>query len=173
MPFTFNSTPGDAEANSYSTVDDADTYFGGRYPNDKWTKLSTAGKQTVLASATRRLDAEMYNGRPTDTVQRLQFPREVVFDRNSYSYGSNEIPLNLKNATHEYAYFILSADDRIMEEIELHDAAMMDGFKVGPLDYKFGKKAKMDQLPETVKNELVAIGYAVWLGGTQVTNMYR
>lgn len=172
MAFTFNSTSGDAAANSYSSVEDADNYFGGRYPNDYWTSLSSTDKQKVLATATRRLDAEMYSGRQTTNTQRLQFPREVIFDRDTYNYASDEIPFNLANAVYELGYFLLEADDRIMEEAELHDANMMDSYSVGPLTYGFNGKVKMDALPERVINELKAIGHGVWLKGMKVNTLH-
>lgn len=173
MAFVFDSTPGSATANSFVSVTDADDYFSGRFENDLWTALPSATKQRLLATATRRLDAENYYGSRHSQTQSLQFPRDVVFNRDSYPYASNEIPRNLKYATCELAYFALKQDDRIVSEIELHDAQGLDAFSVGPLSYQFNGRLKMDALPETVKNELKAIGHQIWLGGATMTQMFR
>lgn len=171
MAFVFDATIGGASANSYLTVAQADDYFDSRYDNELYTDLTDEEKQRLLVTASRRLDAEHYAGRSVTETQALQFPRVVAYDRNYYPYQQNEIPVNLKNAVCELGYFYLQKDDRMLDETELHDAAMLENYKVGPLQYGFRNNAKMDQLPETVKKQLRAIGYSVWLGEVTATRM--
>ena len=174
MAFTLDATVGGASSNSYLTVEEADDYFDGRYGSDLYTSLQTASKQQLLASATKRIDAEKYAGiKNEQNLQRLQWPRNLVYDRDGYPYENQAMPFNLKNAVCELLYFYLQADDRNLDELETFDARNLSEFSIGPLSYKFNSWAKMDTLPDTVKNELVAIGLGAWLGETGPTQLFR
>jgi hypothetical protein len=173
MAFVFDATTGGSTTNCYLSVTEADDYFAGRFVNDKWTTLSSVKKQALLVTSTRRIDVENFSGRKANTAQSLQFPRDITFNRDSYPYPTNTIPTNLKSAVCELAYFYLQSDDRILEDIELHDAVNLNAYSVGPLNYQFNGKLKMGALPETVKNELKAIGPLVWLGESKVNQMFR
>jgi hypothetical protein len=171
MAFTFDATVGGTTSNSYPTLEQANDYFDGRYENDLWTGKSDAEKQRLLVSATRRIDAETFTSIKNDLNQSLQFPRLAAADRDGYIIDPNEpLPKNLINAVCELSYFMMQSDDRIMSEVELHDAEMMKNYKVGPLDRGFNR-AEMDKLPKTVTNELKAIGSGVWTGEVNITSL--
>lgn len=163
MAFTFDASIGGTVSNSYITLSDANDYFDSRYGNDLWS-LSDADAQRLLVSATRRIDIERYSGIKANESQSLQMPRNVISNRDGYPYTSTTIPLNLKNAVCELAYFILQADERKLSEVELHDIEFIESDELGPLKNKYRAGSNMDKLPNTVINELKAIGPGVWLG---------
>jgi len=167
MAFTFDATIGGEDSNSYCTVEQADDYMDARLSTDAWDALSTSDKESALAMATRRINAERFGGRKTAQSQALQFPREVIYDKDGYVYDSNVIPQELINATCEMALFYLERDEEgIVTEYELHDAQYIESYGVGPLSYKFKKGAKADGLPNAVQRELRAMGLGVWLRNT-------
>lgn len=160
MAFIFDATIGGTASNSYATTAELDDYFDGRYPNDLWTGLSTTDKQRIAVTATRRLEQESWSGVKVDETQALDFPRDAIFNSEGRSYSTTEIPTGLVNALGELAYFLLSSDDRILSELDLHDANSLSTYSVGPLDYGFKGKIKANELPQNVKDELDAIGDA-------------
>jgi len=166
MAFTLDSTIGGANANAYTTrlemVDIADGHIDG----ELFTDLEDAEQEKYISMATFRLDAEKYSSIRVNNIQALEFPRSGIFNSNFNSYSITEIPDGLKRAAFELILFWLKADDRIMEEAELHDANMIDSYQIGPLKYKFRPNAQMDKLPATVMRELEGIGPNVWQGGT-------
>lgn len=164
MAFVLDSTVGGADANAYGTRAEYIEIAEGHFEGELFTNLSNLQKDQYISRASLRLDAERYTALPTTLTQRLQFPRNFAFKRSYTSYGTNEIPYNLKLAVFELIIFWLKCSDRLLDEVELHDAAMMTDFSVGPLKMGFRANAKMDQLPETVKRELLAIGPNVWIG---------
>lgn len=171
MAYAFDATIGGAVANSYATVEQLDTYFGGRYPADLWDSLPTADKQKIATTATRRIDQETFYGGKAKSSQSLQFPRINASDREGNTYQSNIIPQNLINAQAELIYFLLQAEDRNLSELDLHDAQSLDGLSVGPLNYSFKGKIKANQLPDSVKSELKALG--CWMPGINPTVISR
>jgi hypothetical protein len=67
---------GRADANSYSSVVDADAYFLTRPRSTAWTALTEDGKAQHLIHATRILDGSMiWDGEPLSSTQALAFPR--------------------------------------------------------------------------------------------------
>lgn len=178
----FDPTISGVSANSYITVSDADSYFslhldGSAY----WSSLPTATKQAALAQATNRLDMETYVGRPTNSNQRLQWPRSFVVDRNQYpnqdileSMGgqyyipSDSIPKELQDAVCEQAlhYLKVQAGDYTVDE---NDLETLSAYKIGPIDVTIKGNMKADRLPSKVKRLLSAIGYEAWLGNSPLT----
>lgn len=95
MAFTPEDGTGLADANSYSDVATADSYFADRN-NAAWAALTTGNKQAALIAATDYIDAvfgAFFRGVPVSETQALCFPRDEF----------TGIPANLKKATAEYA----------------------------------------------------------------------
>lgn len=67
--------------NSYISLTDASTYFGGRLFADPWTNASEDDKAKALIMATKKIDRQALTGRKAATNQKLQFPRSI------YSYN--------------------------------------------------------------------------------------
>lgn len=163
MAFVFNSTAGDAAANSFVSVDYADMYFSVHLDGAFWT-VTTNQKQAALVMATDRLNVEMYGGQRASTTQALSWPRSYIESIDSPAYGyisSTTIPAPLEKATCEMAlhYLKVAAGEFSMDD---RDLETLSSYKVGPMD--FGVKAgfKADSLPQKVQNLLSSIGTAAW-----------
>jgi hypothetical protein len=127
-----DATIGGSTANSYVTVNEADTFFSSHYSLTKastWAALSTAQKESALKRATqildtlRVLDNEFSTGSlPLALVidnayeltihrqlvgQRLQFPRNIDIDTGDVPF----IPQNVKDAECEQAVHLLNFDE--------------------------------------------------------------
>lgn len=171
----FDTTISGASATSYITVAQADDYFEFRHENDLYpSDLLT--KQKLLVSATRRLDAELYNGYKTIPAQALQFPRTVIYDRDGLSYATDAIPQNMINAVCEMIYAILKDDERLMGDDLLRDMENVSSFS-GSIDgmavsYAIRADAKANKLPQEVITELKAMG-DVWKKSQKVTLLKR
>lgn len=73
---------GRADAESYFSVTDADTYHA-NIGNSAWATLSTQVKEQCLRKATQYLDSQYaFIGYKLNSVQRLEWPRQ----QNSYYY---------------------------------------------------------------------------------------
>ena len=69
---------GKADANSYASVADGDSYHDGHLYATAWTGASADQKAVALVMATRLIDAEFqFNGTRTTANQALQWPRAM------------------------------------------------------------------------------------------------
>jgi hypothetical protein len=122
MPFTFDATVGGATANSLTTVEFADEYFGASVYAAQWPATSAGAdlvtKQQALATATRELDRLNWQGQRTNwNVQRLQWPRVGLEDRDGNYLASDSIPREIQEATCELALYYLQIDpDTVVDE---------------------------------------------------------
>ena len=87
MAVTIDATAGDASANSYLTLSDAQAIVDGMVEDadvTAWASATTDQKNRALYTATQRLDRERFLGaRATDT-QALQWPRTGVRKPDTY-----------------------------------------------------------------------------------------
>ena len=139
-----------ADANSYISLADADTYFEGRVDTDAWDAAETDEQNRTLVTATNRLEQQDFHGTPTDSDQRLKWPRSGLTDMDSRSYGQDVIPEPVEEATCELALALVNGD------LELKDTGL-EGFNaasVGPLrvDVYHGREA--GALPRQVVRRL-------------------
>ena len=131
MAVTINATAGDASANSYITLAEADAYVEAMVLSTdaaRWDSGNTDSRNRALTAATQRLDRERFLGaRATDT-QALQWPRTGVRKPdtyvNTYATGfpfrisedyftDTEIPDQIKRAQIELAVYLHSEKDGI------------------------------------------------------------
>ena len=131
MAVSINATAGDASANSYITLTQADSYVDAMISSDDVSKWSTGTDDTrnrALTAAAQRLDRERFLGaRATDT-QALQWPRTGVRKPdtyvNTYATGfpfrisedyftDTEIPDQIKRAQIELAVYLKNNVDGI------------------------------------------------------------
>ena len=171
MAFQLDATISGPSANSYLDIDDADTYFGGRFGADAWFAFTDAQKQQLLASATKTIDTCIFSGFKHLKEQALQWPRYSIFDREGYPLTG--IPAKLMEATCELAMWIWQEPDRILSDNEL---MQIDNYKVGPLDVKFNATKMI--VPVKVEQLLKAIGPNVLLtsvgnGRTESLSFHR
>ena len=93
-------TAGAANANSYGTLTEADTYFANHPDFDSWDE--SPNQEEALIWAAMRLDEYDFIGSIATTTQALKWPRisDEIFD---IVWTDTEIPLRLKYAQFELA----------------------------------------------------------------------
>jgi DnaT-like ssDNA binding protein len=110
MALVLIETPGAIDANTYSTLDEANAYFEARLHKTNWH--NSPDRNAALAWATQLLDAYFeWDGNKAASTQALEWPRLSVSDESGYLVSSTAIPAFLKRATAEFAMW-LSASDR-------------------------------------------------------------
>ena len=97
--------------NSYSSIDDANTYHSERLHNSEWSDADNAVRESALVWASRTLDEKYdWQGSPTDTDNGLRWPRSYVYDRDETLLDSATIPAFLARATAELALELVKSD---------------------------------------------------------------
>jgi len=149
MP-TVITTVGAATANSYVSEADADTYHTlhiAAYVTD-WTGAIPTTKQEAVILATRLLDA-MYEwaGYAVDDVQALGFPRSDLLTRNGFALDYESIPVELENATAEFARQLITSNRAADSEI---DAQGITDLKAGPVALSFKDFVPPKVVPDAV-----------------------
>ncbi len=147
---TLIATAGAANANSYCTLVEADSYHETHLYASTWTDASDDDKVIALIWATRVLDQVCdWGGEKASSSQALRWPRGGVYDQDNIAISVSIIPTWLKNATAEYARLLLSKD-RLQE---MDDA--LNGLKrasVGSLSVEFDSSSQITVLPISVQN---------------------
>jgi len=138
-----------SDANSYSSVIDADIYHETRLQNTTWTTLSSdTQKEIALMWATRILDEEMnWKGVKYTEGQALRWPRSGVSGPDGYSISYSVTPDFLINATAEFAMHLV-AEDRTL------DSGTMGFTKIaaGSVKLEIDKMWQKSVLPRSVWN---------------------
>lgn len=151
MAITIISTPGDEAANSYVTLDEANTYLEASLNAAIWADLDDERKKASLVHATRLIESFMFGGLKSTSTQALEWPREGVYDRNGYYVAG--VPRKLKDAQCEIAMWELNEPDRLAGRFELET---MEAVKIGPINYNVAPGAPV--LPSYIMDMLKAIG---------------
>ena len=116
MAFTFDSTVGGTASNSYISESAVDDILDGRLDVGAYSTATSATVQKALVMATNRLEVESWLGTPTNTTQRLKWPRAYVPDQRypngDVSYASDAIPLPIQLACAELALWYLQDNTR-------------------------------------------------------------
>ena len=99
---TINATVKDANANSYVTLTEANTYFETVPDSSTWTDKTDDQKNRALISATRWIDSFVFYGDRCDDGQALKFPRNN-YQVDGVELACSTIPLNIKYAQYELA----------------------------------------------------------------------
>lgn len=140
---------GRSDAESYTSVAEADTYFSKR-ANAAWAALTTENKEAALRKATDYL-GQVYRlrwkGTRVNGTQALDWPRAFV-ERDDYQYQglngstyiggffyfpSDEMPVEIRNACAELAFKSTSA------ELAPDIARETKREKVGPLEVEYNE----------------------------------
>lgn len=109
MAFSFvvETGAGLAQATSYVSLDDAETYFE-IAEFAEWTALTDARKEYLLAYATRYIDQKVnWKGSKATTTQGLRWPRSYVYDRDGVAIDDDVIPQQVEQVTCEVARWLL------------------------------------------------------------------
>lgn len=113
-----DATVGSATANSYVTREEADLYFSNRAHSSLWYALDDAEKDKFLITATQQLEWYVkWKGTKTDPSQALHHPvKDVEID--GVLIPDDEIHINVKKATFEYAYSSIEEDRSIEDSLD-------------------------------------------------------
>ena len=112
-------TVGAADANSYASEAEGDTYFADRLNSSAWTGATSAEKAQALFEARRELDLMRWKGSRVNSTQALAWPRDYVDNpdipwasvepADTYYYATDEIPNRIKEAQLDLALEFLRA----------------------------------------------------------------
>lgn len=125
-----------ADAESYLSVADADTYNLKHSANVAWIAAVTADKERALRRATQYLDLQYltdYVGERTTNTQALAWPRVDVVDPDGYQYNVNVLPVPLLNATAEAALRFLVDGDLVVDVEADSSGIKSESVTVGPI----------------------------------------
>lgn len=109
MP-TLDATVGGADANTYITLANANTYFDERLYVDDWTDASDDDKSRALIMAARRFNQCDWQGAKSASSQALAWPRQDTFDEDGNQYASDEIPQAILDGQCELALELIKSD---------------------------------------------------------------
>lgn len=131
MP-TLDATVGGAVANSYALVTQADTYFDERLGSSMWSLATAEDKARALIMATRRVDAEVFEGSRASVVQALDWPRTGADYEDGSRVDSGVIPRGIQQAVYELALELIVNPSALPgTETGLEG---FDSVKVGPIE---------------------------------------
>lgn len=164
-----DATIGGASADSYISVDDADTYFGAHVTTAVWDAATVASKEKGLKMATRLLDQRYdWAGEKVSDSQSLRWPRSNAFDKDGDAFETNELPLELTQATAEFAQYLLTSDTT-----KETDGRGLTSTTVDTISVVFDKADKPDVLPDIVVEMLRGLGVVHRRGGVGSASVVR
>ena len=101
-----------ATATVYADIDDADQYLENSDRKTAWRVFSSKERQAALIQGADYIDQTFrnrYKGERFSSAQRLEWPRNSVFDELGVLVPADEIPEEIGNASIEYAFEARSA----------------------------------------------------------------
>lgn len=160
MTSAIDSTVKGVAANSYATLEEANSYFIDRLHTDLWDASSNDNRTKALLMACRVLDSRVeWIGDKTSEGQALQWPRIGVPNKKGYQLtrvylNENTIPKWLKEAQYEQA-IVLLGEDTTSEP----DTAGITRLKVDTLEFTFDKRDRTSTLPRPVRELINDYGF--------------
>lgn len=131
-------TPGDALADSYATLAEADAWHEAR-GNAAWADLTEAVREQALRRATTWVDAtygSRFIGVPGyPRVQALAWPRTGATDAGGYAVAADSIPVEIVRATAEAALREALSPGSLSPDYVASAAVVRE--KVGPLEVEY------------------------------------
>lgn len=108
MALSIDATVGGANANSFVTLADADSYMESRLNGSTWDSAVDDDKNRALVEAQRELSVLGWKGQKASDAQALQWPRQWVEDPDAsfpgFFYDTDEVPQRVKDAQMELAF---------------------------------------------------------------------
>jgi hypothetical protein len=157
MALTFNVETGVMipNANSYASVEDADTYIEANvHAWTSWSALDEETKQALLIWSTRYLDQRVdWNGRRQSQTSALRWPRIGVRDLDRNYIPEFTIPQELIWATCELAWNLLTTDVTAPTA-----SAGLEKLKADVIELTFTKHYTAAELPNSVRALLGNLG---------------
>tara|TARA_R110002126_G_scaffold40616_8_gene119348 strand:- start:1140 stop:1667 length:528 start_codon:yes stop_codon:yes gene_type:complete len=144
-----DATVNGANSDSFITVAVADAYFSNHLYATIWDAATTANKEKSLKMATRILDEKCaWTGTRATSTQALGWGRsDVVYD--GINLQSTVIPIQISNATAEFAGHLLNSDLTANAE-----GKGLNSIKVGDITLDFDKSDTAGVMPEIVQEML-------------------
>lgn len=141
-------------ANSYVSLEEADDILITNIHNASWNALTDTQKEHLLAWATSLLDAKAdWNGQKSYPSSALRWPRKYVVDRDNVPIPANIIPLQLKQATAQYARFLVDADRTSEQETDGLTKIVVD-----VIELEFDSSYRLATVPSYIDDLLYGIG---------------
>ena len=171
---TIIATPGAADANSYLTLEEANTYFDERLPlPTPWENAEYP--EAALIMATRVLNMMLqpmkqffpakngvgayyitrrqWTGLPATAIQRLAWPRIGMYDMNGNAIAENVVPQALKDATAELAGQLIMSDSTLDNDVSVQG---ITSIKAGSVSLTFKDMIDQHIIPSAVLSLLPA-----------------
>jgi len=155
MALTLVATAGATNANTYTTIAEADAYHESHPYASLWNDQNTPSREQALVWATRLLDAHMYwLGSIASSTQALRWPRAGVLDRDGRLLANNTIPTILKHATAELARWALASDRTAATSA---DASAVQAVKVGSIEVTYAGEGSASAAADTIPAAVVTL----------------
>jgi len=144
MASTLDATIGGANANTYVTLAEAETYFGDD-PNRKaqWDAFSDIQKQQGLLLAGKHIERLELRDAPRATEQALHFPTGTTVDRQGQAY----IPVAVQYAQIEWALSLLTRPPQEQIDRASLQAQGVQAFSRAGISERLAKGAGAPALP--------------------------
>jgi len=144
-----DATVSGADSDSYVTEAEANVYHTNHLYSSDWTSATTDTKEKALKMATRILDEKIeWEGIRGTSTQALAWGRVgMVYD--GYTVASDIVPVQIKNATAEFARNLIS-DDSTGDA----DGKGLSSLSVGGISLNFDKNDTAGVLPSIVQEML-------------------
>lgn len=127
MTLTIVATAGDASANAYCTLAEAEAYVATLVWAEDWAGKTDEQKKAAIINGARLLDTLRWRGVRSSQAQAMAWPRcagntpvrfdgltvaaeGYLLDRDGYEVASDTIPNQVKNANAEFALRLLGED---------------------------------------------------------------
>lgn len=155
--FVVETGEGDADANSYTTVEFADDYIEMNiHSSTEWLALEEEDKQRLLARASKTLDYRFkWNGQRVYQDSGLKWPRAGVTDSDGWYIPDDVIPRILQEATAEFASYLMDTDWTAPREND-----EFTEIKVDVIQLKFDTSYRRAYVPPTIEAMLEDLGNA-------------
>lgn len=151
MAISINATVGEATANSYLTLTDAQAIIDGLIEDDDitaWASATTDQKNRALYTSAQRIDRERFLGARSTDTQAMQWPRSGVRKPDTYIntyavgfpfrittdyYTDTEIPDQVKKAQAVLAAYLNNNKDGLgLSGLEDYKTVAVGGISVTP-----------------------------------------
>lgn len=154
-----DATVGGADANSFATVDEWDTYFESHPFGAAALALTDEQKEAFLIQATRVLSGLCYTGIAASPDQALPWPRTGMYAVTGYPLSNSVIPRQLKEMTFELA------NQTMLKGATASSNSLDEGLKrvkAGPVEVEYFNPSDFDRTFRLVSQDILVLGVQSW-----------
>ena len=144
-----------ANANSYTTVEEADDYISVNiHAAPKWAALTVEVKEKLLVWASRYLDSHaVWYGEKKTGLSALRWPRTNTKDVDGIDIKDNVVPQAVKNATASLAVYLLDTDRNLERPQD-----GLESIKVDVIELVFREGYTLPKFPKNINWMLRGLG---------------